>query len=249
MVCKLVRFDLKTGKLDPLSVDSLARTEAVGFSQDGTRLYGVAEGKVITWDVATAREIEQRTVIAGEIRHRGLLRCLHVSDDGRETIWNSLGAVHAVRDGKQVGEFNASNYQRYTTFDLTADHRQIVHDAYYGELKHGDLWQGTTIRELLPRAKVREGYRIAIAPNNRTLAVMHRSHATLKEKYAVEIELWDLQQGRKVGGLSPVGIMPRRMEFSRDSRELRVFHEEEMSVWDIPSRALVRARKIGLSAT
>lgn len=241
--CGLARFDLSTGKFDPLSADPLSHTETLAFSRDGTRLYGVAGAQVLTWDVATGREIAPRAGFDDYYRIRAHMRCIHVSADGRRTIWEGPAGdshVHALVDGRKVGAFYAPNARRHTSFDITADHRHIVHDAYYGELKLGELWTGKTVRELLPKVRPRQTYLIALAPDNRTMALVHRDYQNRSDTDEIEIELWDIQQGRKTGCLWQVGGMNMHMQFSQDSRALRIWHRGKLSVWSVAEEIRLR---------
>ena len=194
--------------------------------------------------MATGREIAPRSGFEDYYRTQAHVRCLHVSQDGRRTIWAGGDShIHALVDGRKVGTFYAGNPWRHQTFDVTSDDRYIVHDAYYGELQLGDLRTGKTIRELLPKASPREAYLIALAPDNRTLALVHRDHRNSSETAEIEVELWDLQQGRRTGSLPQVGGLRMPLQFSQDSRELRIWHQGELSVWDVVDRTLLHRRK------
>jgi len=238
--CGLARFDLATGKLDPLSADPLVPTECLSFSANGTRLHAVAGVEVITWDVETGQEIGARTTIDDSFRTTRYQRCLHISNDGRRTIWAGKSHVHALIDGKIVSKFYSANVYQHHGFDFTPDHQQIVHDAYYGELKQGNLWTGETTRELLPKVSPREQFDFAIAPDNRTMALVHRDHTNNADNEEFEIELWDLQQGRKTGGVQQVVGRQMKLQFSQDSRELRVYEHKQQAVWDVATGELVR---------
>ncbi len=246
--CGLARYDLATGKIDPLSSDPLAPTQALAFSEDGTRLRGVAGAEVITWDVATGKELEPRTGFNDAARTQASRRCIYVSPDGRRTLWSGNSQIQALVDGRKVGEFYAANMKRLEEYELSANHQTIVHDAYFGELKVANLWTGETLHELMPRATPRQDYALALAPDQRTLAVFHRDYQKAGVASEVTIELWDIERAKQTGRVQQQGDRSMTMQFSQDSRELRVVHRGEMTVWDVASQTLVRQRKVRLGA-
>lgn len=238
----LARFDLATGKLDPLSANPLAPIEALAFSADGKQLRGVAGAEVITWDVTTGQEILPRAGFDDFIKTASMMRCIQLSADGKQSVWagrRGKSQIHSVIEGRKVAEFYAANMTLSREFVLTADQQRIVHDANFGALKVGDLWSGKTVHELLPKRIPRENYNLAVAPDNRTLAVLDRDYKNRSETEEADIDLWDIQRGIRMGKVRQVVGPLMMMQFSQDSRELRVWHNQTLSRWDVAGQTLI----------
>ncbi|MCA9175791.1 MAG: PD40 domain-containing protein [Planctomycetales bacterium] len=240
----LARYDLPQGKLTPELARSLSPPQAISFSPDGSQLHAVAGARVTTWDIASGRELEPSAEVDSRLKTHANTRCIYLSHDGRRTIWAGQSKVISLVDGKQVGEFYAANCLPGQTFVISPDAGRIVHDAYYGELLLGELWTGKILRELIPMARPRNNYRLALAPDQRTLAVVRHDH-TVRNAPAHTLELWDLEVGKQTATIQRPGRPEIEMQFSGDGRELRIQSGRQISFLNVPDGRLLRQAAYG----
>lgn len=232
---QLARFDLETGKFDPLTAGYLEPPSALAFSQDGQKLYGVSGVNLLTWDVQTGKETAPRSPIGATVVDQPGVPCKGIADAGQTAVFARVDSnVVRLSGGKETGRFYAANGWEGREFVLTSDLRQIVHDGYYGQLLQGDLTTGKVIRELRPKSTPRHSYSLALAPDNNTLAVVHRDYRNNSDQQPVEIEIWDLAQGRIQRRLTQIGNAKNmRMLFTRDGRQLWTWHKSGIRLWDV----------------
>jgi WD40 repeat protein len=125
---------------------------------------------------------------------------------------------------------------------LAADRKRIVHDAYYGDLVLADFRTGEKLLELYPVTRPRTNYRLAIAPDNRTLAVIRRANQDQSKKLPSDIELWDLDKRKKIGQVNQVLDLQAQLLFWSNSQQLQVWHGGQVTVWDVTTKKRLSQR-------
>jgi WD40 repeat protein len=225
----IARYDLRTSKFNERSADPMVSPSVLTFSDDGKRIYGVAGAETICWDVATGKEIGERSRFEEFYARNAHIFCVYLSPNAERSIWTRCDhQVRSLKNGKQIAGFYSANSFRGKEYQLSPNHRRIVHDAYYGELILGDLWTGET-KQLRPRMQPRESCIIAIAPDNNTMALIQGSYDSRRRGKVVKVEIWDLDQGKKTRTMSHQVTGGLTMKFAQDSRELFVGDR----AWDI----------------
>jgi len=239
----LARFDLASGSFEPVSRESLSTPHCMTFSRDGTRLYEVTGAELRTWDLSSGTEAQPRRQFDTRFKETGYMRCIRLSDDGTRSVWaGRLGdsQIHSVINGQVVAGFYAGNMSPGKDFSLTPDLKRIVHDAYYGELRVCDLWTGKILHELMPKVRPRLGHRMALASDCRTLAVVTGAWNSGRRDEKGPIQIWDILTGKKTGEIPHEADRYTLMQFSGDSRMLRVADKHRLFDWNVDRRVLVR---------
>lgn len=216
------------------------------FSRDGTRLYEVTGVELRTWDLSSGIEAQPRRQFDTRFKETGYMRCIRLSDDGTRSVWaGRLGdsQIHSVINGQVVAGFYAGNMSLGKDFSLTPDLKRIVHDAYRGELRVCDLWTGEVLHELMPMVRPRLSHRMALARDCRTLAVVTGAWGSGRRDEKGPIQIWDILTGRKTGEIPHESNRFTLMQFSGDSRVLRVADKQGLSNWNVDRRVLVKQDK------
>lgn len=239
--CGLMRYDIGSKQIATPRVDPVEVVSALSFSADGQRLFGAAGRELLTWEVATGNEIAPRQQFSAAFPQHNHMECTKIDPTGSLTLWRGNSHVHLLSNGKELSKSYAANSRENRVYAVTTDLRQIVHDAYWGELIHADLRTGKTLHTLLPKVQPRQSYLMAMSPNNKTLAVVHGMHTIESSPKSVDIEFWDLARGKVLGKVSQIGDLLMEMHFSGDSQELRVWHRE-LTRWDVATRKKIDER-------
>ncbi|MFT5327049.1 MAG: hypothetical protein ACI8P0_004935 [Planctomycetaceae bacterium] len=196
--------------------------------------------------LASGAEVQPRRQFDARFKETGYMRCIRLSDDGTRSVWaGRLGdsQIHSVINGQVVAGFYAGNMHPDEDFSLTSDLQRIVHDAYRGELRVCDLWTGEVLHELMPKVRPRLGHRMALASDCRTLAVVTGAWNSGRRDEKGPIQIWDILTGKKTGEIPHKADRYTLMQFSGDSRVLRVADKQGVSNWHVDRRVLVKQEK------
>jgi len=232
--CGLLRYDLSAGSIAAPGCDPVQPVEALAFSTDGKRLFGVAGGELITWDAASGKELPPRKRFEFARAGRGI-RCLSLESAGRESIWSGENLeTWRVVDGEIVGRF-------YRVHALSPNGNWVVHASRAGGLVVSDFQTGALRQELYPDEP--DGrFRAEFAPDHRTLAVLRGEEFSEINRAERDVDLWDVERSARTGKLSLVCNLDVNLHFTADSRRLKIWHSgpssRQVSTFDLAAGKL-----------
>jgi WD40 repeat protein len=234
-------WDATTGELDALEVPCQEGAAArVAFSPDGrslgwTSLTLEKYGEVGVWNVA-----EGKTVFAHRDRTRACFG-LAFSPDGSSLY---VGTAAAGRSTGSIQVRDANTGRVTQTLDVreggvgrlapTPDGRWLISSCQTGPLSVWDMQTGTRPRSLAGHRL--DVFALAVSPDGKRLA----SGAGKFQGPGGELTLWDLASGE---GHPFQGVKDgvTGLAFSPDGGRLASAHfGEEILVWDVETRALLR---------
>lgn len=179
--CGLARFDLTTGRMAPVICNPLSRIDSLAFSDDGSRLFGMAGAQLITWNVATGEEVGVRANQSDFFRNNSPLQCVHISPDARRTLWAGAKHIHTAEDGQQLMQFlvggkytgssrTHSSLRRGQHFDFSEDTQWIVFEDNTQRANVTNLWKTGEIRKISRYNDLSWPSRKAISPDGKLVS-------------------------------------------------------------------------------
>lgn len=199
---------------------------ALTFTPDGKLLAagtGPSGARITFWDPSTGRPVRH-------LEAQATLSQLAFTPDGRRVVCFSYSSRTPVLDavsGKELFIVNGVHGA------LSADGTMLVNGDVAGEPPQVHLWDAATGQRLGQWPIAKGLTELALAPDNRTLALIDESEPGV-------VQIRDLRTGSKRGRLD-IEATQCRVAFSPDSKTLVTAQRSGVTLWDTASGKKLRA--------
>ncbi len=222
---RLVWWDALTGEGSQSNLGHRLAVVGVAFTPDGKRLRSLSlDGKVVTWDPATGKRLQQMSVVDAELLRSGAnpvmrLDSLSLSPDARFVATKSIFSTFRLWDlasGDVACDFEPGKRPTMTGLVFSADGSRLA----AGMMQEIHIWDTdagqklTKLSYALPNNGMANGApRLAYAPDGKRLTVLATSFDPNEGVTIARIALLDVASGKELRGWtfrSPATATPAR---------------------------------------